>query len=618
MADLLSIATAATNSYKRAIEVTSHNVANIGTEGYNRQRADIISNAPNIVGGSFSGGGSRVNTIERIYADYVQTQLTNANSLKERYTEQLGLAKQVEGVVASNDEGVQQFMQRLFDSYQNLAGNPTSNTNRQLVIDESNNMESLIKNMANVLNETQDQTNNQIDDMVSEINARVRTINAINQQVASAMDTGSVPPNDLLDKRDQAIYELGKYMDIKTFPQEDGQVNISTGNGRLPLIADGTVTYLQSNRSEFTNENRTEVFMNIGGDVRKVSDQIVGGQLGAVLDVRTNMLDRSMNELGLTLNGLVASANWQHYQGWDVNGNPGGNIYEPLNMNATKSALNLGPEDGANIQISFNPLAGVTEPPYTNNVSAISPPALLNDQPNTYGEKDSYFNSAIYEVGQFQAREYEIKVNGAGDFDVYDHKAGGAPIATVPFGTAAQIDGLQFDFTSVVAGTVTTGDKFLVKPHQQMMEDFKTVLTDPDLLAARGQTPVDTNGDGSLLDEAPAPAAAGDNVNFANMANLQNKKILYSDGSGNPSETLLGGYSTMATNVGSYTSGTQIQLSAQTSVYEQIYARRESLSGVSMDEEAANLLRYQQAYEAAAQMIQTSQTMFQTILNSIN
>lgn len=612
MADILSIATAATNTFKRAIEVTSHNVANIGTDGYNRQRAEIVSNSPNIIGPNFLGGGSRVSTIDRIYADYIQNQLTDANSVKSRYEEQLGLAQQVEGIVASNDEGIQEFLQRLFDSFQNLSDNPTSSSSRQLVIEESKNLESLVSNMVNVLDETQDQTNNQIEDLVSEINSRLDTIHSINEAVSTALNTGTQPPNDLLDQRDQAIYELGEYMDIKTFPQEDGKINIYTGNGRLPLIADNTLTYLEASRSEFTDDGRTEVFMSIGGQRQQVSDHITQGQLGAVLDFRTNMLDKSMNELGLTLNGLVASANWQHYQGYDANGLAGGDIYQPLNMNALKSSLNNGTEDGTNITVSFTPNIGLL--PGFNG----QPPYTAATQPTTYGDKEAFLDVANTAIGDFEAREYEVRVNGTGDFDIYDHKEGGSPIATIPFGGSAEVDGFLFDFTAVGAGTVATGDKFLIKPHQQMMEDFSTVVSSGEDLATRGQSPVDSNADGSLLDEAPAAAAIGDNVNFANMANLQSKKLLYSDASNNPSETLLGGYSIMATNVGMYVRGTDIQLTAQTNVFEQISQRRESLSGVSLDEEAANLLRYQEAYSASAQMIQTSQTLFQTILGALN
>lgn len=106
MADMLTIGSLAVNTFKKALEVTSHNVANIETEGYHRQRAEISSNGQTI-GNQFMGAGSKVDSVERIYSQYIQNQVVTANSSMNRYEEQLKLGKQLEGVVAANDGGVQ-------------------------------------------------------------------------------------------------------------------------------------------------------------------------------------------------------------------------------------------------------------------------------------------------------------------------------------------------------------------------------------------------------------------------------------------------------------------------------------------------------------------------------
>jgi len=628
MADMLNIGTAATNTFRRAIEVTSHNVANVGTEGYSRQRADIVSSSPSNTGYGFLGAGSRVDSIDRVYADYIQTQLVDAYSLKSRYEEQLSLGKQVEGVVASNDQGLQTFMQNLFDSFQNLSNNPTSSTNREQVLSQADNMESMLLNMSTVLKDTQEQVNGQIKNMTGEINKNLTTIQTINNQVANSLSNGGQAPNDLLDQREQAIKELGRYMDIKTYRQEDGRIDIHTGNGRYPLISDNTLTTLDADLTDYKNENRVEVYMQLGGQKVDVSDNIKGGQLGGVLDFRNNMLDRSMNELGMALNGLTASTNWQHYQGYDQNGNPGQDFFAPLSTNAIQSAKNTGPEDGTNIQVSFNPVydpnAPVqgTNPPYDS--AAVAPAA--NAQPPTYGDKQNYLDQAMTAIGEFEPREYKLQFLAASNgFEIKDNKtgdpvldSGGNPVLITlgaPDNGFEDVEGLRFDVTNVAAAPAD-GDTFIVKPHQAMLDEFATTISSGEEIAARGQSPVDT-GVAGLADEAPAPASVGDNVNMANMASLQSKKILYSDDTGNASETLLGGFSKMATNVGMYVSGTEIQLTSQENVFDQINARRESYSGVNLDEEAANLLRFQQAYQASAQIIQTSQSLFQTLLGAV-
>lgn len=596
MADMLSIGSAAANTFKTALNITSHNVANADTDGYSRQRAEISSSAPGIIGGGFLGGGSKVDMVHRIQADYIQTQLYSTNSGVERYSNQLQLAKQVEGLVAGNDEGIQQFLQRFYDSLQNVANEPTSLTSRQQVLDEAGNLESHINNLSSVLKDTQEQVNSQVKGLTTEVNQRLEIIQAINTQVSRALASNAQPPNDLLDQRDQAILELSSYVDIKTFPQADGQIDIHTANGRLPLLSDNTLTRLEAGRGEYLDENRTEVYISIGGQRENISSQIRGGALGGVLDFRTNMLDKTQNDLGVTLNALTASTNWQHFQGWDSDGNPGGTFFTPLEVKVTPSEKSVG--DGSDITVRFNPSVIAPEPPY-----------VTGGAPLSVVDRQAQLDDAFIGIGNLVSREYVIKSDNGTDFSIYDHKTGEKLLpATGSLSPGVyQLDGLEFDLSAVSA---TTGDKFLVQPHKDILEGFGKAIKGPDAIAARGQSPADPTG-------IPAPSGTGDNTNIANMASLFTKKLMFSNDAGKAAETIMGGYSTMASNVGMYTRGSDIQLTAQENVHKQMVMQRESLSGVSLDEEAANLLRFQQAYEAAAQIIATSQSIFQTLLGAV-
>ena len=416
MADMLSIGSAAANTFKTALDVTSHNVANVSTDGYSRQRAEISSNTPNIVGTAFLGGGSAVDLIQRIQADYVQTQLYTTNSGVERFSNQLQMSTQVEGIVASNDEGIQEFLQRFYDSLQNLADNPTSSTSRQLVLDEAGNLESHINNLSTILNDTQQQVNTQIEDLTNEVNTRLEVVQTINNQVSRALASGTQPPNDLLDQRDQAILELSSYVEIKTYPQQDGRIDIHTANGRLPLLSDNTLTRLEAGIGEYRDENRTEVYMSIGDQREIITDYLTGGALGGVIDFRSNMLDKTQNDLGVTLNALTASTNWQHYQGWDLNDDAGQEFFEPLDTAAIGNVENLGIEDGSGFVVSFRPHIGpgilpgpgaVTDPgsfPPYSNISA----GLIDSQPNSQLEKEGYLDGALQVIGDMVPNEYEL------------------------------------------------------------------------------------------------------------------------------------------------------------------------------------------------------------------
>ncbi len=581
MADLLTIATTSARTFQRALSVVSHNIANVDTEGYNRQRAEIVSNNPQIVGATFNGGGSRIETIRRVYADYIWRQQLQSTSLYQRYDAALENAKSVEGIIAANDNGVQTFLQRFYDSLQTLANEPTSNVNRQMLLDEATNLESHIQNMTAFLNDHQGQANAQISNLVDTINKQLDVIQSANEAVFRARNQGTFPPNDLLDKRDQAIMKLGELIDVRTFEQPNGYVDVYIGNGKLPLLSDNTRVPLTAERSPFLDENRTEVYLSIGGQKRVISDLITGGKLGGVLDYRKNMLDPAQRELGLMLNGFVNSFNLQHKQGWDLNGNPGGDFFQNLNAQSIARSDNT-ETDGSLITATFATPATPTLP-----------------------------NGLFDEIAQYQPREYRLKYDaGIGAFRVYDRvtgepvkDSGGTDITITP-GTSAVVDGLQI---TVNTGGYADGDQFVLKPHQQMLEDFRRILTDPNAIATRGEDP---NNPGN-------PAGVGDNVNAANLANLSLRPLLYADQNGQPSETILGGYSRMASNVGLYTYGTQISLDAQQNVLDQVTQRREALSGVNLDEEAANLMRYQQAYQASAQIIQVSNTLFDTLIGVI-
>lgn len=641
MSDLLTIGAAASNAFRKALEVTSHNVANVNTEGYSRQRAEITSMNPVISGNTMLGGGSQVSKVERVYSDYVQKQLVSAHTSMKGYEESYAYGKQIEGIIASNDQGVQAFMQRYFDALHDLADEPTSRVARELVLEQANSLAGHIGNVTELLKDTNDQMNRQITDLTGEINQKLQSIQKLNEQVMNAEARAVQPPNDLLDKREQAIHELSGLVDLQTFKQPNGVIDIfaTSGQARIPILADNNITSLHADRSPYVNENRTELYVHIGGERRVVTDFFHGGgQLGGLLDVRRDVLDKAQNELGTTLNAMVAANNWQQYMGFDANGEPGQDLFKPLEATALKNVNNTGAEDGSNIKVTFQPNDFGNE--RLNESSDLTDP--------NYGQALQQFNDANEKIGQLVGREYLLRYDGT-SFQVYDNQTkqplevldeDGDPITLGDSADSGWLDGLRFDVSDL--GPTQSGDQFVIKPHKAIMEQFSVSLTKGEELATRGQNPIsldrdqDTTGivnpntgvdyDLSDNDEWQTflenevdrdPAADGDNVNIANMASLQSKKIMYATGGGTPTESLLGGYSKMAVNVGSFVRSAEVNFESQQASYNFIFERRESISGVSLDEEAANLMRFQQAYQAAAQIMQASQTMFQTLLGVV-
>jgi flagellar hook-associated protein 1 FlgK len=237
----------------------------------------------------------------------------------------------------------------------------------------------------------------------------------------------------------------------------------------------------------------------------------------------------------------------------------------------------------------------------------------------TYGEKQDALAVAHKRIAEMKPEGYQLRYEN-GDWrilnpntlDEYRRSPDGPVVSQDGF---LYLHGLRFDVNSV--GIPEEGDRFVVKPHQDILNNFDAVITQGERLATRGQNPLPDGGQPLDRNSTAEPGGEGDNVNIANIASLQSKKVLFSKTpNGEATETILGGYSRMSGSVGMYVRSSEIQHDAQKNTFNYIMERRESQSGVSLDEEAANLLKYQQAYQAAAQVMQISQTLFQTLIGS--
>jgi flagellar hook-associated protein 1 FlgK len=167
-----------------------------------------------------------------------------------------------------------------------------------------------------------------------------------------------------------------------------------------------------------------------------------------------------------------------------------------------------------------------------------------------------------------------------------------------------RFEGLQVDIDTS-AGSVKAGDRFELRFLNDGVIKFSQQITNPDALAYRG-------ADKAVVPANSRPLAIGNNVNAANLASMQDKKLFL-----NNTENIQGAYSLMAGNVGSYHQSNTTSMTTQDALYAQLNQAKDSVSGVNLDEEAANMMKFQQAYQAAAKIMQASQTMFDAIMGVV-
>ncbi|TVP83033.1 flagellar hook-associated protein FlgK [Thioalkalivibrio sp.] len=619
---LLGIGTSGLLASQRGLSVTGHNISNSATEGYSRQRLDLNTRTPQFAGNGYFGTGVEVGGVNRVFDQFVENQLRTATSSSAQYSAFHDYAKRVDSLLANPDSGLAPGLQSFFAAAQDVATDPTSLPARQVLISEADSLSDRFGFLHQRLDDQRALVNGQIQTTVDEINGLSKALAEVNRGIVGAMGrAGGAPPNDLLDQRDKLVRELAERVNVSTVAQDDGSLNVFVGNGQS-LVVGSTASMLTAAP---LGEDPTQIgigYASTGGNVADISRFMTGGRLGALLDVRSSVLDVAQNALGRTALGLAEAFNEQHALGQDLLGNVGGDFFRLPEAEVLARSDN----------------------------SAAGQPVVT-----------------IADPGQLTTEDYRLRFDGS-DWE----------LRRVPSGQPVDPEavGLAID-TDAITGAAA-GDSFLVRPTRTAAQQIGTVISDARQVAAGSPVRVSADSENTgvavarsvqaenaeALDTSPAtvtfnagssqfevggevvpldpsgvtevrhngwtlaiqgtPAdgdrftvsantgGVGDNTNALALAGLQDARFLAGG-----TATLEGGYNTMIGEVGTRTRQAEVASASQARLLEEARNQRDSISGVNLDEEAANLLRYQQAYQAAAQVIAVSSTLFDTLLGAV-
>ncbi|MEZ5569415.1 MAG: flagellar hook-associated protein FlgK [Halioglobus sp.] len=634
MPDLLNLGSSALLSLQRAIATTGHNISNVNTEGYSRQRVNFETQPPQFSGGSYVGNGVAVDSVERFYDQFLTAEVRERTASQSRFQTFYDLSSRLDNLLADPATGLGPTIDSFFGAMQDVANNPASLPERQVLLGEAQVLADRFQYLDSNFRSLDAELNGRIEASVGDINALAENIANLNQQVAQAFAVAQgQPPNDLLDERDQFVRELSKRIDVTVVDASGGAINVMIGNGQ-PLVVGATAQALQTGTSPIDSTRLIVGVGNPGGTLTDLERFLNGGELGGLLDFRAGVLDPAMNQLGLVATGITAAVNEQHSLGMDLNGQPGGNFFRPLDAAFTAQASNSGA---------------------------------------------SSITAAISDAGALTGADYRLQFDGA-QWTLTNLSSGAAQSGPGPF----NVDGLEIN----VAGAPAAGDTFVIQPTGQNAALFGLALSDPRSIAAAsplrsGSDPANAGSaaiSGLAVNDATGlplggpvtltfnpnalgagqpgfdvagiaggPLAynpltesgknfnlggfefavsgapnAGDTLNIVNNVNGtgDNRNALALAGL-QTSNTLLGGtasfqnaYGGMVADIAVQTRQAETGSRTENVLLQQAVASRESVSGVNLDEEAAHLIRYQQAYQAAAQMIAVADQLFQTLLTA--
>lgn len=671
---IFSVGITGMNAAQLGLLTTEHNITNANTPGFNRQRIGQTTNIALQTGAGFVGQGTRIQTISRVYNDFLQTQINQSQTTASELDTYYSQIKQIDNLVADVNAGLSPSLQDFFKGVQQVASNPASIPSRQAFISSAQALATRFQTLEKRFSEMYEGVNEQLASTVSLINSYAEQIAKVNERVVVAQAGANQPPNDLLDERDRLIADLNKEIKVSTVAESDGSLSVFIGTGQQ-LVVGQRANQLDA-RPSFADGERFAIGLTTGAAYQEMPESLItGGNLAGYLRFRSETLDQAANSLGSVAASVAMAFNAQQSLGQDLLGQTAGSagfadklfMFDSVNVpKIIANSLNTGAGS-----ISATP---ATEPGQTDGYLALS---------MSGGNFGSELTKSDYEVS-FAGGSYSIK--RLSDGQVVVPTGGGT--GTVTF------DGVSIDINAMGAD----GDKFLIEPTREAARNLRVnplVAADARLIAAaapvRSGAAGTNTGNGVISAPSVEPGytlpgatisltydattgsfsgfpvgsvvtISGDPLSPYNIA-ATTDPVTYTSGatinvdgvsfelSGNPKtgdtftisanaagvsdsrnavlmgnlqtqNTMLGGtssfqgvYAQLVSSIGNKTREVQVTGAAQNSLLAQAQSARDAQSGVNLDEEAANLLRYQYAYQASAKMLQIGTQLFDTILS---
>ena len=658
--DLLGIGTSGVLAQQRLLQTTSNNIVNVNSQGYVRERTLIYTNSVGL------GTGDMVS--ERVINAYAQAEVRRDTSAYNAANTRYDQLFQLDSLLGDASNSVGSTITSYFKAFHTANESPSEIGGRQTTLSELSGMVDRFHTLSAQLDKQSDTINATIGDETDRVNSLLNSINDLNQSIVRTQ--GSPEENLMLfDQRDEAIRQLSEKMEIRTVTQPNGSmlVNMSTGHS---LVLDGGVAQFKVVPGS-PDSRDARLQLTLGANQANINDKDLGGAIGGLFTAR-NDLEPAKRELGQLAVAMADAMNQQNRLGMDLDNELGGDLFSlkgsqglPYagNQGNGAASVNFVPGKGSEVttfdyEVQFNSATGYevfsidgsgqrtsvatgTTPPAKFEVAghgieidlsgtpvggdkivlqptkhaaagmeqaatrpediALASPIKADKNSQNLGSGEIKVNS-VYNTGTgsgFGTNTLDpnapqvIKIDGSGNYEVYDKNNNLLGVAPASSKGQNLMSALEMPLGTPIVPALTPGYDFSITGKVEANDSFT----------------LSYNKDGFA-----------DNGNGLALAELQNKELVRKNNNAatsNDKMTFNDAYSALVTGVGNKASQAKTLLQANEAKLTQSTGIYESVSGVNLEEEAANLIRFQQSYAASAQIVNTAKTIFDTLLSSV-
>ena len=648
---LMNVGVSALTANQQALTTTGHNIANVNTPGYSRQTVytKALAGQSGSCGTGFIGKGVQVATVMRNYSALLNRQSNAATATHAADSTRLQGLMQMQDVFSGGDGSLGTAINNVMNAFVDVQAAPSDATGRNVVLTRMSELAARFRAASGMLDEQKYSTEQQLGNDVLLVNDLATQVAQLNVQIGRALASGH-QPNDLLDARDQVVRDINKYVQTSQVATEDGSISLFVG-GTQALVLGASVGQLSvAEPQEYPGSQKLALYFSQpnGQRVELTAGMLGGGEVAGLLQFNNEDLVEGRNLLGRLVLAVGYELNEQNKRGLDLNGNPGSELFSLTTQTQGYSSI-----------AGYDP----------NEDGSFATATLVNARDLKPSDYKVVFNA--------DQEPSLIRLSDGKTFNA----SSTPPLTAADLEAGYQADGLLFTVPADISDAAQEGQSILFQPFNRAASEVQAKMHNPDELAVASALTANINksnagtlqlsflgisdlagaipdegdpltltfdgaggysypgGSGTYTPGKPividgwsitltGTPADGDTVEVANAKDFGQAYRLNAGNAGafldmrdqtlfDEGTSLTDGFSAAMAVVGTRTQSAQLAEKLSSTVANNLELDRTAISGVNLDEEAARLLQYQQAYQASSKVIQIAQSLFDSVLNAV-